>query len=130
MNSIWSQKRNGRLFYRKEKREFTLLRAKLRICGDFNICHREWLTHLPKYCHYFSINYELTQVVDNPTHVSNIAGYHAKLLDFSSPHLINFPLMLSLLSTSNHSLICQKWWQTKGIFWCLISKDSLFIHQR
>lgn len=61
--------------------------ASIHICDDFNIHHKELLVHSVRtnkegrYCQDFSIAYDLTLRVDKPTHVPDLSGHHATLLD-------------------------------------------------
>lgn len=51
------------------------------IHGNFNVHHKEQLLHSnkseeqDKYYHAFSIAYKLIQIMDDPTHVPDIAGH-------------------------------------------------------
>ena len=61
--------------------------ANIHVCGDFNVHHKEWLVHSNKtdpegrHCHDFSVAYELTQIIDAPTRVPDVAGHYPNLLD-------------------------------------------------
>jgi len=61
--------------------------ADIHICGDFNVHHKEWLVHSNKtdsegrHCHAFSVACELTQIVDSPTRVPDVAGQYPNLID-------------------------------------------------
>lgn len=92
------------------------LLASIHICGDFNIHHKEWLVHSNiteeewKYCHDFSIAYELTQVVGKPIRVPDTTGHHANVLELffaSCPDQYSVEV-LPPVNTSDHSLISAK----------------------
>ena len=61
--------------------------ANIHICGDFNVHHEEWLVHSNKtdtegrHCHDFSVAYELSQIIDSPTHIPDVVGQYPNLLD-------------------------------------------------
>lgn len=87
--------------------------ASIYICGDFSIHHEKWLINSNKtneegkWCHDYSITYELSKIRNKPTYVSNIIGHHANLLNL---FLTSFPdkcsaEVLTLLCSSDHSLI-------------------------
>lgn len=58
---------------------------------------------LRRHCQDFFIAYELTQIVDKPTRIPNIAGYHAKFLDLTLSHLLSRRMLR--FDISDHSLI-------------------------
>ena len=87
--------------------------ANIHICGDFNVHHEEWLVHSNKtdpvgrYCHNFSVAYELTQIIDSPTHVPDIIGQYHNLLDLyltTCPNLCTANV-LSPLGRSDHCMV-------------------------
>ena len=61
--------------------------AQVMVFGDFNIHHKEWLTHsrnidIPGIAtHNFSISQDLTQIVSSPTHIPDRASDGRYLLD-------------------------------------------------
>lgn len=61
--------------------------AKIHICDDFNIHHKEWLVHSNKsdeegrYCYDFSITYDLIQIIDKHTHVPDTTVHRTNLLN-------------------------------------------------
>ena len=84
--------------------------ANIHICGDFNVHHQEWLVHSNKtdtegrYCHDFSVAYELSQIIDSPTRV---IGHFPNLLDLyltTCPDLCT-STVLSPLGTSDHCTV-------------------------
>ena len=90
--------------------------ANIHICGDFNVHHKDWLTHsnttdtAGRHCHDFAMAYGLTQIVDVPTRVPDRDGDFASLLDLfltSVPdkctHSVTAPM-----GTSDHCVISVK----------------------
>lgn len=92
---------------------FSLTSTRFHIFGGFNIYHKEWLVHSNKtnaegkYCRDFSIAYELTQIIREPTQVLDKKGHQVNLLSFiltSCPDKC-LSKVLPPLGTSDHSLI-------------------------
>ena len=61
--------------------------ASIHICGDYNIHHKDWLIHSNKttaegrHCHDFALAYDLTQIVDKPTHIPDQPGQISNFLN-------------------------------------------------
>ena len=61
--------------------------ANIHICGDFNVHHKDWLTHSrvtdPEgiECFNFSVAHDLTQIVSTPTRLPDVDTHFASLLD-------------------------------------------------
>ena len=90
--------------------------ANIHICGDFNVHNVEWLAHSNKtddegrFCHDFSIAYDLTQIVNEPTRVPDSDSQYASLLDLfltTCPELCSSSV-LSPLGSSDHSVVSVK----------------------
>ena len=87
--------------------------ASIHLCGDFNVHHQEWLVHSNKtdregrYCHDFALAYDLTQIVDEPTHIPDQVGYFPSLLDLfltSCPNACSQSVH-SPLGSSDHCVV-------------------------
>ena len=87
--------------------------ANIHICGDFNIHHEKWLVYSNKtdpegrYCYDFSVAYELTQIIDSPTHVPDIIDQYHNLLDLyltTCPDLCTATVS-SPLGRSDHCMV-------------------------
>lgn len=85
--------------------------ASILICGDFNIYCKECLVHTARneegrYCYVF-VAYDLTQIVNKPTHAPDTMRHHVDLLDVfltSCPEKYSSEVVPPL-NTSDHSLI-------------------------
>lgn len=79
----------------------------IHIYGAFSIHHKGWLIYSNKtdkedrYCHDFSIAYEMTQTVNKPTCVPDTTGHHVNLF-LTSCHEKYSAELLPLLKTSDN----------------------------
>ena len=103
--------------------------ASIHVCGDFNVHHQEWLVHSNKttaegrHCHEFALAYDLTQIVDKPTHIPDQPGHFSNLLDLfltSCPDACSLSVH-SPLGSSDHCLI-----QVKIEAKCNVTPDAPF----
>ena len=97
--------------------------------GDFNVHHKEWLVHSNKttaegrHYHEFALAYDLTQIVNKPTHIPDQPGHFSNLLDLfltSSPDACSLSVH-SPLGSSDHCLI-----QVKVEAKCSVTPDAPF----
>ena len=103
--------------------------ASIHICGDYNIHHKEWLIHSNKttaegrHCHDFALAYDLTQIVDKPTHIPDQPGQFSNLLDLfltSCPDACSQSVH-SPLGSSDHCLV-----QVEVQAKCSVTPDAPF----
>ena len=61
--------------------------ANVFVFGDFNVHHKDWLTHSGgtdrpgELCHNFSVSNDLTQMVNFPNHIPDCDSHSPALLD-------------------------------------------------
>ncbi|XP_063530785.1 uncharacterized protein LOC134741818 [Cydia strobilella] len=88
-------------------------RAQLVFLGDFNAHHEEWLCpyqftdHAGREARKFALSLDLTQLVDQPTRVPDVAGHTPNCLDLlltTDPDRYNVSVS-SPLGTSDHCLV-------------------------
>ena len=85
--------------------------ANIHVCGDFIVHHEEWLVHSNKtdpecrYCHYFSVAYELSQIIYFPTHIPDVVGQYPNLLDLNTYPDLCSAYVSSPLDRSDHCMV-------------------------